>query len=308
VVEESFGHDCLYLAATDEAGDLQGVLPLVRVKSVLFGHFLISMPFVNYGGALGSPTAIESLAEEAKRLASHYDVDLLELRNLRQADLALDVSHRKVTVILDLPDKDPEVLWKALPAKVRSQVRRPKKEGVEVRFGSDQLDPFYAVFCRHMRDLGTPVQSKQFFRALQNAFADDVWFGCAYLGAEPVACGCGFQWGDEVEITWASALREHSRIAPNMALYWAFIERAVQERLRTFNFGRCTPGSGTHRFKLQWGGREEPLWWYQFSPGGSRAATPSPQDGGLSWGPRVWRKLPVPVATALGPRIVRYIP
>ena len=58
-----FGHDCLYLAARDHAGRIEGVLPLVRVKSRIFGHFLVSMPFLNYGGPVGSPRATALLAE-----------------------------------------------------------------------------------------------------------------------------------------------------------------------------------------------------------------------------------------------------
>ena len=135
-----------------------------------------------------------------------------------------------------------------------------------------------------------------------------MWFGCAYLNDAPIAGGCGFRWNDELEITWASSLREHNRIAPNMLLYWSFLERAAKEELRTFNFGRCTPGGGTHRFKLQWGARGEQLWWYHSAWSPKTQATPSPNDGALSWGPRVWKHLPERVATALGPRIVRYIP
>jgi hypothetical protein len=92
-----------------------------------------------------------------------------------------------------------------------------------------------------------------------------------------------------------------------MLLYWACMERAIAEGVATFNFGRCTPGSGTHRFKAQWGGRDVPLWWYGLSRNAG-ATTPSPDDGAYSWGPRVWSKLPVAVTTMLGPRIVRYIP
>ena len=36
--------------------------------------------------------------------------------------------------------------------------------------------------------------------------------------------------------------------------------------------------------------------------------TPSPDDAAYAWGPRLWKRLPLPVATALGPRIVKYIP
>jgi lipid II:glycine glycyltransferase (peptidoglycan interpeptide bridge formation enzyme) len=210
-------------------------------------------------------------------------------------------------VLLDLPGGDPAPLWDALKSKVRSQIRRPRKEGVTVRFGVDQLDPFYRVFTRHMRDLGTPAQSRALFAAIAETFPDDVTFGCAYLAGEPVAAGCGFRWADEFEITWASALREHNAIAPNMLLYWCFMERCVEEGVRTFNFGRCTPGGGTHRFKQQWGSKDEPLWWYHY-PATAEAATPSPEAGAYAWGPRLWKRLPLPLANAIGPRVVRYIP
>jgi FemAB-related protein (PEP-CTERM system-associated) len=307
VMENALAHETLYLAARDEHGHLAGVLPLVRVKSFLFGHFLVSMPFLNYGGPIGSDAAVQSLAGHAMNLADESGADLLELRSRRELPLELPASHRKVTVVLDLEPGDPEPTFAALKSKVRSQVRRPMKEGVEVRFGADQLDAFHGVFAQNMRDLGTPVLGRPVFEAMRDEFGDSVWFGAAWLGEEPVAAGCGFAWNGEFEMTWASSLRAHNRIAPNMLLYWRFIEKAAKEGFQTFNFGRCTPGGGTHRFKLQWRGRDEPLWWYH-RPADADASTPSPDEGALSLGPMVWRKIPLSVANALGPRIVRLIP
>lgn len=305
VIGGVFGHECLYLAARRN-GVLEGVLPLVRVKGP-FGHYLVSMPFVNYGGPLGTPEAVRVLADRAVAEARGSGVRLLELRSPVELPLDLPASHRKITVLLDLPAGGSEALWSGLKAKVRSQVRRPQKEGVTVRFGGDQVEPFYRVFARHMRDLGTPPQSIGFFRALRDAFGDEVWFGCAYLSSEPVACGAGFRWSDEFEMTWASSLRRHQRIAPNMLLYWAFLERCANGGLARFNFGRCTPGGGTHKFKRQWGTRDVPLWWYQDAEADG-AATPSPDDGAYAWGPRIWRRLPIGLTTAVGPKIVRFIP
>ena len=305
-IERVFGHDCVYLGARD-GGKLVGVLPLVRVKSLIFGHFLVSMPFVNYGGPLGSDIAVRELVREASDEARRRRVKLLEFRSRTELPIDLAVSLRKITVVLDIPDSGATGLWRKLDAKVRSQIRRPQKEGVTVRFGRDQVRPFFEVFSRHMRDLGTPTQPLAFFQTLADLFADDVWFGCAYLGEQPIAGGCGFRWNGEFEMTWASALHEYKRIAPNMQLYWSFIERTAESGLRLFNFGRCTPGGGTHRFKLQWGTREEQLWWYQVSASAG-ATTPSPDDGAFAWGPMIWKRLPTRFATALGPRIVRYIP
>jgi len=306
VMRSTLGHETIYLA-TRNAGALSGVLPLVRVKSALFGHYLVSMPFVNYGGPLGSAESVRALSAEAVRIADGDGVKLLELRSAVELPLELPVSHRKVTVVLDLP-RDRDALMKGFPAKLRSQVRRPEKEGVSFSFGADQVDPFFAVFARHMRDLGTPTQGRRLFRTIARAFPEDAWFGCAWLKGEPIAAGAGFRWGREFEMTWASALSEFNRTAGNMGLYRAFMERAIAAGCERFNFGRCTPGSGTHRFKLQWGGREEALWWYQHTANGAPGATPSPDRGALRWAPSVWRRLPLAVATSLGPQIVRNIP
>jgi len=306
-IERVLGHECIYLAARAADGRVDGVLPLVRVSSRLFGSYLVSMPFLNYGGALGSDRAIQALVARALELTRIGDIELLEMRSRNALPVELPVSHRKITVVRDLTPGNPAKVWDSLRAKVRSQVRRPQKEGIVVRFGPDQVDPFFTVFSRHMRDLGTPTQSRHLFEALVEEFPSQVWFGCAFDGAYPVAAGCGFRWNGEFEMTWAASLARYNAVAPNMLLYWAFMERAAEQGLTAFNFGRCTPGSGTHRFKQQWGGRDVPLWWYQHAAG-QRAATPSPDDRAFSWGPRVWKRLPLPIANMLGPRVVRLIP
>jgi FemAB-related protein (PEP-CTERM system-associated) len=309
VIERVFRHECIYLVARDDDGKIAGVLPLVRLRSLIFGHLLVSMPFVNYGGPLGADEAVTTLVNEASRLRTASRAKVLELRSRTSLPVEMPVSHRKVTVLLDLPETS-EALWKALPAKLRSQVRRPQKENITVRIGPEQLDGFYMVFAHHMRDLGTPVLPRRFFEELRAVFPDDTMFAVAYHQEQPVACGCGFLWGNEFEISWASALRSHNAMSPNMLVYWELMAHVIGRGARIFNFGRCTRGSGTHKFKMQWGGREEQLWWYQqgrdSEPG--QGATPSQDAGVFALASRIWKKFPVPVTTRLGPAIVRFIP
>lgn len=305
VIEDVFGHECPYLVARED-GAITGVLPLVRVKSRVFGHYLVSMPFLNYGGPLGAEDAVRALTDDAAKRAEDSGAKLLELRSNHPLEVSLPVSHRKITVVRHL-STDPEAVWADLKAKVRSQVRRPMKEGIEVRFGETEIGSFHHVFSRHMRDLGTPSLPESMFRRAAAEFDDTVWFGCAYLDDRPIAGGCGFRWRDELEMTWASSLRQFNRMAPNMLLYWSFMERAATEGISRFNFGRCTPDGPTHRFKKQWGGRDEQLWWY-YRASGTTASTPSPDQSAYAWGPRLWRKLPLAVTRRLGPQIVRYIP
>ena len=92
-----------------------------------------------------------------------------------------------------------------------------------------------------------------------------------------------------------------------MALYGAFIRRACERGFAAFNFGRCTPGSGTHKFKQQWGSRDEPLAWYQHSPSGV-SAPPNPDQGAYGTAVKVWQRLPIAITAPLGARLIGGIP
>ncbi|MDT8368405.1 MAG: GNAT family N-acetyltransferase [Longimicrobiales bacterium] len=310
MIEEVLGHEPVLLAALGAEGEVEGVLPLVHVEAWPLGRSLISMPFLNDGGPLGAREVSGALLEEAVRDAGVREVDLLEVRSRREhPDAGLEVVDRKLAVILALPD-DPKVLWKdGLRSKVRSQIRRPTKDGMEARFGPEQLDAFYPVFAENMRDLGTPVLPRSWFETIRERLPEIVHFGAVYAAdGTPVAGGCGFAWKDEFEITWASSLREYSRSAPNMLLYWGFMERMIERGVGAFNFGRCTPGSATHRFKSQWGGVDLPLPWLQWAPAGERRGADASERPLLRMASTAWRHLPRAVADRVGPFLARRLP
>lgn len=307
IMAKVLGHEGHYRLAVDGEGQVRGLLPLVRVRSRLFGDYLLSMPFLNYGGPLGSPEARELLGEDAAREAEALGVDLLELRSREPVPGDLKTSERKLTVLMELPD-DPELLWKeGLKAKVRSQIRRPQKEGMVARFGPDLVGLFYSVFAQTMRNLGTPVLHRSFFDEIVSVFPGEAVVSVVEMAGKPVAAGFGFLWNGEFEVTWAGSLPGFSRMAPNMLLYWALMEKSIARGAHTFNFGRCSPGSGTHRFKSQWGGTDHLLPWAQWS-GKGKDTTPAPTGKRYELAQATWRRLPVAVTTRIGPFISRNLP
>lgn len=308
VMEDVLGQEAVYWVARDEEGRLVGVLPSVHVRAAPLGSYLVSMPFINHGGPLGRQDVCGSLLRRAVTEAVRRRVDLVELRLDRALEeTGLRLSHRKITVLLDLPDTAEELWERGFAAKLRSQIRRPMKDGMEPRFGLDQLPAFYEVFSCHMRDLGTPVLPFRYFERVRNAFGSSMEFCTIYHGSTPVAVGFGFVWNGEFELVRASALREFSRSAPNMLLYWSLMERMIQRGVRVFNFGRCSPGGGTHRFKTQWGGRDVPLPWLQWS---RRHTTAPPNDDRplLRMAAAVWQRMPLALANRLGPLFARRLP
>src|SRR5688572_28998860 len=82
VISATFGHRTHYLYA-ERAGRIEAVLPLVHVRSLLFGNALVSIPFGVYGGVAAEiPEAGDALENEAQALAERLGVDHLELRNV----------------------------------------------------------------------------------------------------------------------------------------------------------------------------------------------------------------------------------
>ena len=305
VIERAYHHECPYLVAW--RGDaIAAVLPLVYVRTAAFGKYLVSMPFLNAGGPVGDADACQALSEAAVALARTRNASVVEFRCTAEAPLAMEYAIDKVACVMPLPETT-EQLWKNFPAKLRSQVRRPQKEGITARFGADQVDTFFSVFARNMRDLGSPTHSRRFFRIVAEEFGEHVWFVAAYKDSVPVAAGCAIQWRGEVEMTWASALREYNSLSPNMLIYSAVMERGVATGLTCFNFGRCTPDTGSHRFKKQWGSTDVPLYWYRWSKQPAQVL-PGNNGGALSIATRLWRHMPVPIATLLGPQLRRGIP
>ncbi|GAB1342519.1 FemAB family XrtA/PEP-CTERM system-associated protein [Gemmatimonas sp.] len=305
VYREVYRHEAPYLLAW--RGDaLEGVLPLVRVKSLVFGHYLVSLPFVSYGGPLGSNEAQRALTARAAQLGQ--GAKLVELRSRVPLDTVLTPVQRKITVLLDLVPNDYDATFKRFDSKLRSQVRRGDKEGIVVKFGREHAAAYHRVFAEHMRDLGSPAHGLHFFERLADALGDRAWIGVAYLGSEPVAAGFAIENGTEVEISWASALRRYQKISPNMALYGAFIRRACEQGFQVFNFGRCTEGSGTHKFKKQWGSRDEALPWYQAGGAEGAGGPPNPDQGAYAKAVKIWQRLPMGLTTPLGARLIAGIP
>lgn len=307
IMRDVLGHESLYLAAIDDEGTWRGILPLVRVRSIL-GHYLISLPFLNDGGPLGDRGAQQSLVEYAVIEAEKSGAGLLEFRARSELPGPVNPVYRKISVQLTLPSSTEEFWNTTLRAKLRAQIRRPVKEGMVFRCGVGELDGFYEVFARNMRDLGTPVLPKTFFEKVANAFGSRVLFAAVYTKAGiPVSGACCLLWRKELEATWASSLREFNHLSPNMLLYCRLMEEAIDRDIQIFNFGRCSPDGSTHRFKRQWGGSDVPLPWPSWSREPS-IGVPSADRPLYHLAVTAWRHLPMVVANRVGPMLARLLP
>ena len=308
IIKETFGHNTIYLLARDNQ-TVTGVLPLVHMKSRLFGNFMVSIPYFNYGGVCAKDDdARRALLDHAVQIARKKNATHIELRHVDEQYGSLPSKSHKVCMLLDLP-ATADALWKSFKSKLRSQIRRPEKEGVTIKIGrSELLDDFYHVFTVNMRDLGTPVYSKQLFANVMKAFPESSWIVAAYKDNTPLAAGFLLGFRDTLEIPWASSIRKYNRLAANMLMYWHALQLAIHEGYQVFDFGRSSPDSGTFKFKAQWGAEPLALNWEYWMANGGPLPDISPNNSKYQLAIRLWQKVPLPITQIIGPAIVKNIP
>ena len=309
VFTKSFGHKCYYLAALDELGEWQGILPLVHMRSRLFGNFLVSLPYVNYGGLLcATDQACVLLLEAAEKIRSECGAAYIEMRHVTQKLENLPTKQNKVSMILALSGSS-DTQWNHFNSKLRNQIRKSQKSGLEFRCGRmELLDDFYEVFAQNMRDLGTPVYAKKFFCTVLETFPETTMIGAVYFEGIIIAAGLLSWFRKKIEIPWASSNKFYNARCPNHMLYWQLIELAIERKFSEFDFGRSTLNEGTYNFKKQWGALPMQLnWQYQMD---SNAKLPhlSPDNPKYRLAIRAWQHLPIPITKIVGPWIVRSIP
>ena len=308
VIGEAFGHRSAYLAA-ESGGEVVGVLPLVFFKSALFGRFAVTVPFLNYGGVLAStPEAARALLERGVEHSRRAGAKHLELRHVRQQFPDLPAKRHKVAMRLDLA-ATADAQWLALDRKLRNQVRKAEKSSLTIAIGGPELlEPFYQVFAHNMRDLGTPVYGRRFFERVLTTFPQETAVFVVKLQDRPIAASIVHWFGSRIEVPWASSLREFNPLCANVFLYWEMLRFAIARGFSTFDFGRSTPNEGTFHFKKQWGAEPTELVWEYWVADGAALPQLNTKNPKFDLAIRAWQRLPLPLATALGPRVVRNIP
>ncbi len=309
VLQRGLHHKPFLLVAMQD-GRPVGSLALSLVRSVLFGRFLVSLPYVNLAGVVAENSeAAAALIDRAVELADEFDVQYLELRqgSLIKHPALGHYTTTKVNMVLTLPGTA-DKLWDQLTGKVRNKVRKGEKQGFTVHWGgSDLLSDFYDVFGRNMRDLGTPVFGRELFEAVLEEFPEAAEFCVVRAEGRPVAGALLIHGKGTTEVPSASSLRAFGSSNANDWMYWHLLQRAVAKGQRTFDFGRTTVDSSTYVFKKKWGSKPIPTFWQYYARRGDVTGMRI-ESGRYDRMIRIWQRLPLWLTLRLGPIVVRGIP
>jgi FemAB-related protein (PEP-CTERM system-associated) len=303
VVSEGLGHRTHFLLAERDR-EIEGILPLAEVRSRLFGHGLSSLPGCVYGGVVAkSEDARGALTEAACRLGEELRVDALEMRNLtrRQADWPckdLYVTFRKEI------SADPNENLKAIPRKQRAMVRKGIQAGLVGRL-TDDVDRFFSIYAESVRNLGTPVFPRRYFRLLHEVFGDDCELLVVSHQGQDIAAVMSFYFRDEVLPYYGGSRPAARRLKGNDFMYWDLMRRAAERGTHVFDYGRSKQGTGSYSFKKNWGFDPQPLFYEYHLIRARNMPEVNPNNPKYRYFIEAWKRLPLPVANAIGPLLAR---
>ena len=310
VFARAFSHTPYYVLA-EQDGAVAGVLPLVHVKTRLFGNSLMSSPFCVYGGPLaGNADAAMALDAFAAGLMRRVGAEVTEFRFLHPlpqdwlpeaewpARSDLYVTFRRPIVA------DDDANMKAIPRKQRAMVRKGIDRGL-TSIATDAVEGLHAIYAESVRNLGTPVFSRRYFRILAQVFRGRMDVITVLDAGVPVSAVLNFYDRDEVLPYYGGGTAAARGSHANDFMYWEVMRRAAARGSRLFDFGRSKAGTGAFAFKKNWGFLPEPLQYrYRLAPG---AAIPdhNPLNPRYRLFIAAWKRLPLPLANLIGPHVVR---
>lgn len=303
VIEDVFAHRTYFLYAEAD-GRIEGVLPLAEIKSALFGHKLISLPFCVYGGvAAENDAAAVALDEAAQALADLRCVDLLEYRSIEPRHAAWQHDDLYVTFRKPLHADDERNMLE-IPRKQRAMVRKGIKAGLQAGIDVDTAD-FYRAYSDSVHRLGTPVFSKRYFRKLCEVFGQDCEILTVRSGRQAVSSVMSFYFRDEVLPYYGGGTAAGRELAANDFMYWEVMRRACARGARVFDYGRSKQGTGSFAFKKNWGFEPKPLGYEYLLVRARELPQHNPLNPKYRHFIRAWKRMPLALANAIGPHIVR---
>jgi FemAB-related protein (PEP-CTERM system-associated) len=304
VIERAFGHRTYYLQA-ERGGLISGVLPLTHVRSILFGNSLVSNAFCVYGGpAAADDESRATLEQEAIAIAQRVGAGSLELRTTARTHADWPCKEDLYVTFRKPMSSDVETNMKAIPRKQRAMVRKGIQNGLQ-SVVDEGVERLHRVYAESVRNLGTPVFSKTYFRALKDEFGDSCDVVTILKDQEAVASVLNFYFRGEVLPYYGGGTTTARELAANDFMYWEVMRRACEKGCTSFDFGRSKVNTGAYAFKKNWGFTATGLNYQYWLAPGQEMPDVNPLNPKYGLMINLWKRLPLGISSLLGPRLAR---
>ena len=302
IIESAIGCQSIYLYAEDDTG-IKAVLPLFEMKSLLFGHALISVPFCVYGGGLGDKQAVKALIEQSILLGEEKKVDYIDLRS---QDEPIDMGWSQTLYVYfkkPLCETHEENLSQ-IPRKQRAVIRKAEQNGLRAVFETN-INTFYDLYAASLRNLGTPVLGKSYFETMKSKLRENCEVLTVYHEQTPLTSVMSFLHQDTIFPYYGGGSTQARQWGANDFMYHRLMQSATERGFKQFDFGRSKIDSGSYRFKKHWGFEPKPLHYSIIPICAKKPPNLNPNNPKYQFVIKLWQKMPVSLTKIVGPFIAR---
>jgi len=323
ILSLTYGYQSIHLQV--KKGDtLLCVLPLIHVKSRIFGNRILSLPFCEHGGPITNllidsaiiRSAIKSIIKSVNKIGTKFKVDFIELRNPPLLSYTSETLHNNnfikfqqyITFKLNLTIAL-EKIWNKMSKNRKRAIKRAIKTGLiidEVQTYKE-LKIYYELYLKTQVRHGSPPNSYSFFKTIFDILYLKKM--CKILIAKYQSRIVGgaivFHYNDTI-YWWNAVMDDNFRhINPTDLLLWEIIEWGAKNKFKFFDFGRTRHNTTIYRYKEAWGGQKIPL--YDFIHFLKKKERPDPTQKKYEYMARIWSLIPTSITRRVGPRIIKEI-
>ena len=237
-------------------------------------------------------------------LANSLQVDYLELRNLTPQNADWPTKDSLYFTFRKRISTDTDENLTAVPRKQRAMIRKAIKVGLETHLDAG-IDSLYDMYSQSVRNLGTPVFSKQYFSLLKAEFGDECEITIISKDGRPVSGVMSFYFRDEILPYYGGGTSEARALSANDFMYWQVMCQAAERGVQIFDYGRSKIDTGPYRFKKHWGFEPQPLHYEYGLVRSTDMPNLSPTNPKYRLFINLWKRMPLPLSRLLGPMVSR---
>jgi hypothetical protein len=340
VLSDTYGFTPVCLVGYNH-NQLNALLPMVEVNSMLTGRRGVALPFADYCPPLAEPpTDAQALIAQALTLGTKRNWRTIEWRGDAHSPitdhrspssnqepstkneelpsptlafsvqpLALPPALSFLTHTLDLTP-GAEHLFNRFQSAVRRAIRKAESLKLEVRISTSlpSMEVFHQLYCLTRQRHGLPPQPFSFFRAIyQHIIARGLGFIAeAYQDGKAIASNVFFTTGTQALYKYGASDFTAQELRANNLVMWAAIKHLIAQKFTNLHFGRTSlANDGLRRFKNGWATEEQQLHYYRYDFRQCVYTTAS--DDAHGWHTRIFQHLPISLSRLAGALLYRHM-
>lgn len=271
-ISKSFHHKSFYVFIENERNELIGLVPFIKINSLIEGKEIVSVPFSAYCQLLVPKELISDLTKFLRnKFRNPYRIKFKTFGDIKE--FLTEFSHCPAYFIqrLNLSDNLQDVFNSFHPRSIRGSIRRANQKDTTVTSSSleSELKIFYNLEFTLRKKLYLPVLPYVFFKNIFYELSKQglIKIYIVRIDSVPIAAALVLIFKKTYYIEYAASDKNYINLYPNHKLYWKIIQDASMDGVKTVDFGRTTfDNEPLAIFKEKWGAKRNTVYSSNFPP------------------------------------------